>query len=133
MILERYRQGFSLTQPWESLGVLRRIARVCRIIFGCILFSFLLLGVVLSVRGMFFSPSVGQVLICIGVVPCLTFLAWAVGCMYIWRGVYPPLRPSSSEPPPEPPTEGAPRLAPLRPFSPLVESAHAELPNERSA
>ena len=43
------------------------------------------------------------------------------------------LRTSGGSPPPEPPTEGAPRPAPLRPFSPLILSARAELPNERNA
>ena len=36
-------------------------------------------------------------------------------------------------PPPEPPTEGSPRPAPLRPSSPLIQAAHAELPDDRDA
>jgi hypothetical protein len=31
---------FSLCEPWAMLGVLRRIVRIGRIIFGCILSSF---------------------------------------------------------------------------------------------
>jgi hypothetical protein len=125
---------FSLTEPWASLGMLRRVARVCRIVFGCIMSSFLLLAAVYAACGLFFSPSVGHALLCIAIVLHFTVLAWAVGCMFIWRGVYPPHQPSSGGlPPPEPPTEGAPRPAPLRPFSPLVQSAHAQLPNDRSA
>lgn len=125
---------FSLTEPWVSLGVLRRVARICRIIFGCVLSGFLLLAAVLAVRGLFFGPTIGQVFSCIVIVPFVTVLASAVGCMFIWRGVYPTQQPSSGgHPPPEPPTEGAPRPAPLRPFSPLIVSARAEFPNERSA
>ncbi len=40
---------------------------------------------------------------------------------------------AGGSPPPEPPTEGAPCPAPLRPFSPLIQVAHAELPNDRNA
>jgi hypothetical protein len=125
---------FSLTEPWASLGILRRVVRICRIIFGCVLSSLLLIPAVLFVRGLFFSPTVGQVLLYIFIASFFTLLAWAVGCMFIWRGVYPSQEPSSGGlPPPEPPTEGAPRPAPLRPFAPLIMSAHAELPNDRSA
>ena len=43
------------------------------------------------------------------------------------------LRASGGEPPPEPPTEGSPRPSPLRPFSPLIQAAQAEIPNDRNA
>ena len=124
----RYMLVFSLTEPWASLGLFRRIARVLRIIFGCILSGAFLFTVVLAVRGVSFSTSRGQVALCITSIPFLVALAWAVGCMFIWRGVYPPSQSSSGgSAPPEPPTEGAPRPAPLRPFSPLIQAAHAEL------
>ena len=35
--------------------------------------------------------------------------------------------------PPEPPTDGASRLAPLRPITPLIQAAHAEMQNENHA
>ncbi|MEQ1933340.1 MAG: hypothetical protein ABL962_05605 [Fimbriimonadaceae bacterium] len=40
------------------------------------------------------------------------------------------LRTSGGSPPPEPPTEGSPRPAPLVPMPPFVLSAHADLPND---
>ena len=131
---DRYMHVFSRTEPWASLGLLRRIARVFRIIFGCVLSGAFLFTVFLAVRGVSFSTSGGQIALCIILIPFLVALAWAVGCMFIWRGVYSPSQPSSGgSPPPEPPTEGSPRPAPLRPFSPLIQAAHAELPNDRNA
>jgi hypothetical protein len=123
---------FSRSRPWSSIGWLHRIARVCRILFGCVMFSIFVAFVVLAICGIFFSTSVGEVLMCLVVIPFVGFIAWAVGGMFIWRGVYPPSPPSSDgPPPPEPPTGGAPRPAPLLPFSPRILSAHAELPIAR--
>jgi hypothetical protein len=134
MTSDRYMHVFSLTEPWTSLGLLRRIARACRIMFGCVLSGAFLFTVFLAVRGVSISTSGSQVALCITLIPFLLALAWAVGCMFIWRGVYPPSQPSAGNPPPpEPPTQGSPRPAPLRPFSPLIQAAHAELPNDRSA
>jgi hypothetical protein len=129
MTSDRYMHVFSLTQPWASLGLLRRVARVFRIIFGCVLSGAFLFTVVLAIRGVSFSTTTGQVVQCITLIPFLLVFAWAVGCMFIWRGVYPPSQPfSGGSHPPEPPTEGSPCPAQLRPISPLVQAAHAELP-----
>ena len=126
--------AFSRTEPWCSLGLFRRIARVIRIIFGCVLSGSFIFALITAIRGIFFSTSLSQVVLCVVLIPVLAFFAWAVACMYIWRGVYPPSQPSSGgSSPPEPPTEGAPRPAPLIPSSPLIQSAHAELPNDRNA
>ena len=134
MTSDRYMIVFSRTEPWAALGLLRRIARVLRIIFGCILSGAFILTVVIAGRGISFSATVREVVLCVVLIPFLALLAFAVGCMFIWRGVYPPSQPSSGgSSPPEPPTEGAPRPAPLIPSSPLIQSAHAELPNDRNA
>jgi hypothetical protein len=126
MTPDRYIHIFTRTEPWASLGLFRRVARICRVAFGCILFGSLVLVALLTVRNSAKDLSL------IVVVPMAALFAWAIGCMFIWRAVHSPSQPSSDgSRPPEPPTEGAPRTAPLRPFSPLVQSVHAELPNER--
>jgi hypothetical protein len=133
MTPDRHRILFSRTEPWSSLGLLRRVARVCRILFGLVLFSSFLWAILLAVRGVALSDSFGQAVLCLVLVPFLILLAWSIGGMYIWRGVRRPPGPSSGGPPPpeppEPPVEGAPRPAPLRPFSPRVLTAYAKLPN----
>ena len=86
------------------------------------------------VRGISFSATVCEDVVWGVLVPFLALLAFAVGCMFSGRGAYPPSQPSlGGSAPPEPPTEGAPRPAPLVPSSPLIQSAHAELPNDRNA
>ena len=131
MTSDRHLIVFSRTQPWASLGLLRRVARIFRIIFGCTLFCALFFAAGLGVRGVSLSNSIAQALVCIAVVPFLVLLAWAVGCMYIWRGVYTTSQPSSGgSPPPEPPSEDSPVPAPLRPSSPLTQSARAEIPSD---
>jgi hypothetical protein len=42
------------------------------------------------------------------------------------------LRTTDDSFPPEPPTEGSPRPAPLHPITPLIQAAHAELPDDRN-
>jgi hypothetical protein len=135
MTSDRYMHVFTRSEPWAELGLLRRWFRVCRIIFGCILSSSLLLVALLAVRGILYRSGFGQAVISFLIlVPVAALFAWAAGCMFIWRAVYEPIPPAvGGSPPPEPPSEGAPRPAPLRPFSPLIMSAHAELPNERRA
>jgi hypothetical protein len=134
MTSDRYMIIFSRTEPWSSLGLFRRAARVLRITFGSVLFGSLVVVALLAIRTMSSLSSVRQVLFCLAVVPFAALLAWSVGCMFIWRATHSPAEPSSDgSPPAEPPSEGAPRPAPLRPFSPLILSAHAELPNERIA
>lgn len=135
MAPNRYMIVFTRTEPWAELGLLRKICRVCRVIFGCILFSSLLLVALLAVRGTFYRSGIGEaVLSFLIIVPVAALFAWAVGCMFIRRAVHKPNPPSEGDsPPPEPPSDGAPRPAPLRPFSPLLMSEHADLPNEQGA
>jgi len=124
---------FSRSEPWSSLGLLRRITRVCRIVFGLLLFSAILLLTFPVLRGLSFGSSVWQALFCVAAIPYLALLAWCVGCMFIWRGVYPPSQLSAGgSPPPEPPADGAPRPSPLLPYTPLTLSAHCELPNDHT-
>jgi hypothetical protein len=130
---DSYMIFYSRTQPWSSLGLLRRVARVCRVVFGTVLFSGIVLIIIGLISGLSSSHSVAHAVEAIAISIFLAPLAWSVGCMFIWRGVSRPSLPSSGgSPPPEPPTEGAPRPAPLRPYSPLIHSAAAELPNERN-
>jgi len=56
---------------------------------------------------------------------------FAKGLRAIWRCRLGQSRGGDSSPP-EPPSQDSPRPAPLRPFSPLILSAHADLPNGRS-
>ena len=132
MTSNRYMHVFTLTEPRASLGVIRRVARVCRIIFGCFLSGSLLLLSGVCVLGVLSSTSTSQVFSSVAVVPGVILLAWASGCMFIWRQVRPTAR-RSGGPPPEPPTEGAPCPVPLCPISPLIQSAAAELPHEQNA
>ena len=85
---DSYMKVFSRTEPWSSLGCLRRIVRVCRVIFGIVLFCAFLMAIDLVIHSISLSDSLGQALSRIAVVPFLTFLAWCVGCMFIWRGVH---------------------------------------------
>ena len=124
---------FSRCLPWSSLGLAGRVARVCRTIFGSVLFVALLLIIVLAVWSLQYRTSVWQVVDAIWIIPFIAFLAWSVGCIFIWRGVETTRkRPYwGGSRPPEPPAEGAPRPAPLKPFSPISDSAHCPLPDER--
>jgi len=125
---------FSRSERWSSLGLLRRVARVCRVVFGLLLFSACLLLIRTLLHDSSINFSLWQTSLRVGAIAYLALLAWCVGCMFIWRGVYSPSQPSSGgSPPPEPPADGAPRPAPLRPFSPLIVSAHAEAPDGRKA
>lgn len=130
MTSDRFMVMFSRTEPWSQIGLFRRIRRVCRILVGSVLFSMLLLFIFTAIRGIWLSSSLWQAFSCILVIPVLALLAWAVGCMYIWRAVHQPWEISSGHEPPPPPPQDAPRLAPLSPFSPLILSEHAPLPDE---
>src|SRR5215218_8824441 len=98
MRTDRYMGIFSLTEPWSSLGILRRVARVCRILFGVVLFSSIV-GVAVFVCCVSFSDSVRQGLSCLVLMPVFALFAWAVGCMFIWRPVYPAPPLSRGSPP----------------------------------
>ena len=68
----------------------------------------------------------------------ITFFVAAYGYLRFLRylrflGIHRRISGAPPLPPPEPPTEGAPRLAPLRPSSPLIMSARAKLPNDTNA
>ena len=133
MTSDRYLHVFTRTEPWAELGPSRRVFRVCRVIFGCVLSGSILSVAILTIPGVFNRAGFGQAVFTFFIiVPVAALFAWAAGCMFIWRAVHEPIRPVPGGPPPEPPSEGAPRPAPLRPFSPLLMSAHAELPNQRN-
>src|SRR6476659_1867366 len=84
---------FSRTEPWSSLGFFRRAVRIGRIIFGFTLFSALTLAAAaLAVCGASLGLFLWQIWLSAGLVPYLATLAWCVGCMVIWRGVYAPHR-----------------------------------------
>lgn len=128
---ERNLEMFSRTEPWARIGWGRRVLRVCRIAFGCVLASLLLLMAGLAGCAIFSAVPIDQKIVYAFTAVCVTVLAWAVGCMYIWRRVHGVMPPDAGgSPPPEPPPEGAPRTAPLRPISPLILFAHADLPKE---
>jgi hypothetical protein len=126
---------FSRTQPWSALDFMQRVARVGRILVGLALFAFFIWILVAAVLAIPITSAVSQRMFEIFVIPYLLVLLYCIGRMFIWRPVirsrFDPLPPAANPPyPPTPPDEGAPRPAPLRPITPLILSAHAEIPRE---
>lgn len=115
--------------PWSHL--LRRFVRLGRISLKLLLFT--ALGGV-ALLGAFFSPSTAEAWSWCVLLFVLVLLAWGIARigMSIWRALYLRRRPPPDDSaPPESPDDGAPVPAPLRPFSPLILSAHAQLPKSR--
>jgi hypothetical protein len=92
---------FPPVKPWASLEAEGRALRIIRIIFGCILFTALLLFLFLMIGGLFAHTNEGQLVTLILCVPYLTILAWCVGGMFIWRRVHSPISPEEAVPQPK--------------------------------
>gem|GEM_PF-4153280 len=122
--------AFTRGVPWS--GLIQRLVHLGRIALKFVLL--IALGG-FAALGAFYSISTAEAWSWCILFFVIGLLAWSAVCICLlfWRAAHSRRPPPDDSAPPSSPDDGAPVPAPLRPFSPLILSAHAQPPKSRQA